>query len=104
MYGYISHDKLNAACEKAAKELGVTPEEFKRAVYAEKQEDFDRQDVILWLEQQGYKFTDDDVDQILETYRDDYDADRGTWSNIESAYYENDMHLSYIDDEDEISK
>lgn len=90
---YISKEKLNAACQAAADTLGIDSEIFKRAVYEMKQEEYDRSDIINWLDEQCYVYTDEDVDKILSTLRDDWDADRGTWSNIESAYYNNNMHL-----------
>lgn len=98
MTTYIPEEKLNAACQMAADTLGVDVEVFKRAVFENKQEEYDRNDIINWFDDQGYVYTDDDVDQILCTLRDDWDADRGTWSNIESAYYNNNMHLPYADD------
>lgn len=101
MYPYISDEKLNAACKAAADSLGIDVEVFKRAVFEDKQREYDRQDIINWLDEEGYVYTDDDVDQILSTLRDDWDADRGTWSNIESAYYNNNMHLPHEDDEPE---
>lgn len=99
MYSYIPEDKLNAACQAAADILGISVEEFQRHVFNTKQREYDREDIITWLDEQGYVYTDDDVDQILHTVRDDWDSDRGTWSNIESAYYNNDMHLPYADSE-----
>lgn len=101
MYPYISDEKLNAACKAAADSLGIDVEVFKRAVFEDKQREYDRQDIINWLDEEGYVYTDDDVDQILSTLRDDWDSDRGTWSNIESAYYNNNMHLPHEDDEPE---
>lgn len=101
MYPYIESEKLNAACKAAADSLGIDVEVFKRAVFEDKQREYDRQDIINWLDEEGYVYTDDDVDQILSTLRDDWDADRGTWSNIESAYYNNNMHLPHEDDEPE---
>lgn len=101
MYPYIESEKLNAACKAAADFLGMDVEVFKRAVFEDKQREYDRQDIINWLDEEGYVYTDDDVDQILSTLRDDWDADRGTWSNIESAYYNNNMHLPHEDDEPE---
>lgn len=98
MYPYIPEEKLNAACQAAADTLGIDIEVFKRAVYEMKQHEYDRSDIINWLDEQCYVYTDDDVDQILSTLRDDWDADRGTWSNIESAYYNNNMHLPCEDD------
>lgn len=99
MYNYIPEDKLNAACQAAADILGISIEEFQRHVFDKKQREYDREDIITWLDEQGYVYTDDDVDQILHTVREDWDSDRGTWSNIESAYYNNDMHLPYADSE-----
>lgn len=101
MYSFIESEKLNAACQAAAESLGVDVEIFKRAVFEEKQQEYDRNDIINWLNEEGYVYTDDDVDQILSTLRDDWDAERGTWSNIESAYYNNNMHLPHEDDEPE---
>ena len=101
MYPYIESERLNAACKAAADSLGIDVEVFKRAVFEDKQREYDRQDIINWLDEEGYVYTDDDVDQILSTLRDDWDADRGTWSNIESAYYNNNMHLPHEDDEPE---
>ena len=101
MYPYIESERLNAACKAAADSLGMDIQVFKRAVFEDKQREYDRQDIINWLDEEGYVYTDDDVDQILSTLRDDWDADRGTWSNIESAYYNNNMHLPHEDDEPE---
>lgn len=101
MYPYISDEKLNAACRAAADSLGIDIEVFKRAVYEQKQREYDRSDIINWLDEQGYVYTDDDVDQLLSTLRDDWDSSLGTEGNIESAYYNNDMHLPHEDDEPE---
>lgn len=101
MYPYIKNEDLNAACAVAAGMLGVSVEEFKHAVFDEKQKEYDRADIISWLNEEGYVFTDNDVDQILSTLRDDWDSSMGTWSNIESAYCNNDMHLPHEDDEPE---
>ena len=102
MWGYIPEDKLMPVCEAAAKKLNVSVEEFMRAVYDNMQSYYDDLDVRQWLEDQGYDYTDDDVGQILDVLRSDWDADRGTWSNIESAYYNCGMNLPYKDDEEEL--
>lgn len=94
-------EKYESACEQAAKSLGISVPEFKRKVFEDQQDEYDREDVISWLTDQGYKFSEDHVDQILDTLRSKYDADLGTWGNIESAYYYNRMSLPYVDDEDE---
>ena len=101
MYPYISDEKLNAACQVAADSLGIDVDVFKRAVFENKQREYDRSDIEEWLNEQGYVYTDDDVDQILHTLRDDWDSSLGTEGNIESAYYNNDMHLPHEDDEPE---
>lgn len=101
MYPYISDEKLNAACQAAADSLGIDVDVFKRAVYEHKQREYDRADIINWLDEEGYVYTDDDVDQLLSTLRDDWDSSLGTEGNIESAYYNNDMHLPHEDDEPE---
>lgn len=101
MYPYISKEQLDAACKLAAESLNIEESVFKRAVFDEMQKQYDREDIITWLDEQGYAYNDDDVEQILSTVRDDWDSDRGTWSNIESAYYNNDMHLPYANDEDD---
>lgn len=99
MYNYIPEDKLNAACQVAADMLGISVDEFQRQVFDKKQMEYDREDIETWLKEQGYVYDDDDVDKILQTVRDDWDSDRGTWSNIESAYYNNNMHLPHADSE-----
>lgn len=98
---YINPEQLSAACKLAAESLNIEENVFKRAVFDEMQKQYDREDIITWLDEQGYAYNDDDVEQILSTMRDDWDSDRGTWSNIESAYYNNDMHLPYVDDKSE---
>lgn len=101
MYPYIKNEDLNAACAVAAGMLGVSVEEFKHAVFNEKQKEYDRADIISWLNEEGYAYNEDDVQQILETLRSDYNSDMSLWSNIEAAYYNNNMHLPYADDESE---
>ena len=101
MYPYITEEKLNAACKTAADSLGIDVDVFKRAVYESKQREYDRTDIIAWLDEQGYVYTDDDVDQMLSTLRDKWDSALCTESNIEACYYYNDMHLPHEDDEPE---
>ena len=103
MYTHITEEQLNAACKLAAESLNVDVAVFKRAVFDDMQKQYDREDIETWLNEQGYAYNNDDVEQLLSTVREDWDADRGTWSNIESAYYNNDMHLPYADDEDDVN-
>lgn len=97
----IKSNSFEDACRLAAEYLGISIQEFKRKVFEDQQDVYDREDVISWLTEQGYKFSEDHVNQILDTLRSKYDADLGTWGNIESAYYYNRMNLPYADDEDE---
>lgn len=98
---YIAPEKLAEACRKAAEELNVSVEVFERAVFEEKQEEYDIEDIKNWLDEEGYVYTDSDVGQILQFLRDDWDSDRGTWSNIESAYYSAGLDLSYKEDDED---
>ena len=100
MYEYIPEEKLNTAIQKAAKLLKVDPAVFERAVFDKKQAEYDRADIEQWLQDNGYKYTDDDIEEIWCNLRDDWDADRGTWSNIESAYYNCGLQLPNADDEE----
>lgn len=99
MVTYVPEEKLNNACKIAAETLGIDTEVFKRLVFEHKQKEYDRMDVKQWLKDQNYIYTEDDVDQIMETLRSDWDANQSTWGNIETAYHENHMHLSNEDDE-----
>lgn len=89
----ITNEKMNAACTAAADMLGISVSAFKRAVFEEQQKEYDTKDIILWLDDQKYIYNKNDVAKIQSSLRDDWDANLDTWSNIASAYYNNDMHL-----------
>ena len=99
-----TEEKVVAACEKASQRLGVSPEYFMRLVYDIMQERYDQEDVENWLDEEGYAWTKEDVDKILTELRDDYDCEIGTWRNIERAYWQSNLDLTYQgaeDDEDD---
>ena len=79
------NEKVLNACEKSAKELGISVETFMRSVYDELEERYDREDIMDFLDDLDIAYNDDDIDAIRKIYRDKYDCSIGTWDNISMA-------------------
>ena len=97
----VNKEQLVDACKKAAKSLGmVSAEEFMGQVWRTIQEEYDKEDIASWFEDQGLSYTDEDVDKVYEIYRYKYDCDYGTWDNIAAAYDYCGLNLEYKEDEE----
>ena len=72
--------------EEAAEKLGMSVERFKRTIFDELQEQYDKEDITSWLEDNGHKVTKKLVNEMFNVYRHHYDSEYGTWDNIASAY------------------
>lgn len=104
MYGRENRfgEKLEVMLEAAARAAGVEPTEsnkndIREAFWIALQDQYDREDIELWLDVHEYVYTDDDIDAILEYYRDQFDIDRSLMDNIAAAYYYADLHLKKVD-------
>lgn len=98
MYGIPNafEGKLDLMLEAAAKAAGIDPSrkaDILRAFWEAQQDEFDKEDIRFWLDVEHYIYTDDDVEEIWKDYRDNYDPERGLYSNIASAYYYTGLEL-----------
>ena len=58
-----------------------------RECYNVIEEEYDREDIITWLDENGIVADPVLVDKLYEDYIDNRDSDMGTWDNIRSSYY-----------------
>ena len=100
MYGRENRfgEKLEVMLEAAARAAGVEPTEsnkndIREAFWIALQDQYDREDIELWLDVHEYVYTDADIDEILKYYRDQFDIDRSLMDNIASAYYYTGLEL-----------
>lgn len=77
-------EKIEDACKKAAEELNIEPSDFKRQVFDIVQKEYDKEDIESWLDEEGYEYTEADIEKILGHLRNNWS---GTWDNISRAYY-----------------
>lgn len=77
----------------AAKELGMSVEEFKREIWEEVHRMHAMEDIECWLADHDIECTDEEKDKILRSYIDHHDAEYGTWDNISGAY---DAVIGYV--------
>lgn len=65
--------------------IELTGEEMRRAYY-DVEKDYYREDIEMWLENNGKKVDGDFKDKMLDELIDDYDSDISHWENIANAY------------------
>ena len=80
------NELFTSVCEVAAAKLDMSLEMFYRTIFCMMEEQYDEEDVRLWLDDRGYEYTDEDVGRILRYYKSKYDCDLGIWGNINRAY------------------
>ena len=78
--------KVNEGLEKLAAELGTTSFNIRRIIFDDAQESYDKEDIETWLDDNGYLYTDNDVNTIFARYRSHYDSEYGVWENISASY------------------
>ncbi len=81
-------EKLNEAIKAGAEILGVDEAQFERLVFEKKQREYDREDVLAWLDEHDIHLPDEEVDTLVINYEDNYNADVSLWANIDGAYYD----------------
>lgn len=85
MNQHIPKRQLIEACKMAADMLGVSPAEFKEAVFEFQREEYDRIEIRDWLESQECEYTESDVTEILDYLKENYNPNLDAWGNIAAA-------------------
>ena len=96
---YVTIEEFDATVKEAAQKLGMTTYTFERLIWERVQDAYDKDAIEKWLQKKGYRYTDDDVIEILEVYRSRYDYDQSEEENISDTYDYVGLNLEAEEDE-----
>lgn len=78
-------DAIDSKLEDIASEFLMSLDELKREIFYDVQKENDKANVITWLTDSGFSYTEKDVEIIAERLSAHYDSDYGIWDNIAAS-------------------